>query len=76
MFETLPIDGKEIQKKVSYQEILKLRIFPTDNIPKPEAVLFFYDQMAVYAFLCVFCSASEACTPDRPFYGSIHYPIF
>lgn len=48
MFETLPIDGEKIpQKKVSYSEILKLRILPTDEIPKPESVLFFYEQMVM-----------------------------
>lgn len=47
MFETLPIDGKEVQKKVLYSEILKLRILPTDDIPKPEAVLYFHHQMVM-----------------------------
>lgn len=47
MFDTIPIDGKPIEKKVSYEEILKLRIFPTDNIPKPEAVLYFGEQMVM-----------------------------
>lgn len=48
MFDILPIDKAEpIQKKVSYNDILKLRIFPTDDIPKPEAVLYFFDQMVM-----------------------------
>lgn len=48
MFDTLPIDGEKIpQKKISYQDILKLRILPTDDIPKPESVLFFYEQMVM-----------------------------
>jgi len=45
MFDLLPINGEEVVKKVSYNDILKLRILPTDDIPKPEAVLFFHEQM-------------------------------
>lgn len=47
MFDLLPINGEEVIKKVSYSDILKLRILPTDDIPKPEAVLFFHDQMVM-----------------------------
>ena len=47
MFDLLPINGEEVVKKVSYSDILKLRILPTDDIPKPEAVLFFHDQMVM-----------------------------
>jgi len=47
MFETLPINGEEIKKKVSYEQILKLRILPTDEIPKPESVLFFGNEMVM-----------------------------
>jgi hypothetical protein len=48
MVDLLPIDGEKIpEKKISYDQILKLRILPTDDIPKPEAVLFFHDQMVM-----------------------------
>lgn len=48
MIDLLPIDGEKIpDKKISYDQILKLRILPTDDIPKPEAVLFFHDQMVM-----------------------------
>jgi len=47
MFDTLPINGAVVEKKVSYNDILKLRILPTDDIPKPEAVLFFGEQMVM-----------------------------
>lgn len=48
MIDLLPIDGEKItEKKISYDQILKLRILPTDDIPKPEAVLFFHDQMVM-----------------------------
>lgn len=48
MIDLLPIDGEKLpEKKISYSEILKLRILPTDDIPKPEAVLFFHDQMVM-----------------------------
>jgi len=47
MFDLLPINGEEVVKKVSYNDILKLRILPTDDIPKPEAVLFFHEQMVM-----------------------------
>ena len=47
MFKEIPIDNKPVkEKKVNYEQILKLRILPTDDIPKPEAVLFFHQ---VYA---------------------------
>jgi hypothetical protein len=48
MFKEIPIDNQPIPtKKISYQDILKLRILPTDDIPKPEAVLFFHEQMVM-----------------------------
>ncbi len=48
MFKEIPIDNKPVkEKKVNYEQILKLRILPTDDIPKPEAVLFFHEQMVM-----------------------------
>jgi hypothetical protein len=47
MFNAIPLDATVVTKKTSYQDILKLRIFPTDEIPKPEAVLYFGDQMVM-----------------------------
>ena len=48
MIDLLPIDGENIKEnKTSYSEILKLRIFPTDEIPKPDPVLFFQEQMVM-----------------------------
>jgi len=47
MFDEIPIGDKPVEKKLTYEQILKLRILPTDDIPKPESVLFFYDQMVM-----------------------------
>ena len=47
MFQELTIAEDPIKKTVSLQEILKLRIFPSDEIPKPEVVLFFHDTMVM-----------------------------
>lgn len=47
MFKELAIAEDPIKKTVSLQEILKLRIFPSDEIPKPEVVLFFHDTMVM-----------------------------
>ncbi len=48
MIELLPIDGEKLpEKKISFEQILKLRILPTDDIPKPDPVLFFHDQMVM-----------------------------
>jgi hypothetical protein len=48
MFKEIPIDNTPVKdKKVTYEQILKLRILPTDDIPKPEAVLFFHEQMVM-----------------------------
>jgi hypothetical protein len=47
MFKELPIGVTPKQKKVSLQEILKHRVLPSDEIPKPECVLYFHDQMVM-----------------------------
>jgi len=48
MIDLLPIDGEKIpEKKISYDKILQLRILPTDDIPKPDPVLFFGEQMVM-----------------------------
>ena len=48
MIDLIPIDGEKIQdKKISYDKILQLRILPTDDIPKPDPVLFFGNEMVM-----------------------------
>lgn len=48
MIDLIPIDGEKIQdKKISYDKILQLRILPTDDIPKPDPVLFFGKEMVM-----------------------------
>ena len=48
MFDLLPIGENPIkEKKLTYEEILKRRVLPTDNIPKPDPVLFFGENMVM-----------------------------
>ena len=48
MFQEIPLTGEPIaDKKMSIDEILKYRILPSDEIPKPDAVLFFNQQMVM-----------------------------
>lgn len=48
MFQEIPlILEKTVENKMSLSEILKYRILPTDEIPKPDAVLFFNGQMVM-----------------------------
>jgi len=48
MFQEIPLDDKKIpDAKMALSEILKYRILPTDEIPKPDAVLFFNSQMVM-----------------------------
>jgi hypothetical protein len=48
MFQELTLDAeKEVKKKISVAEIMRLRVFPSDEIPKPEVVLFFHDKMVM-----------------------------
>ena len=40
--------GKAVkEKKFSIDEVMKHRVFPSDEIPKPECVLYFHDQMVM-----------------------------
>ena len=48
MFQEIPLDNeKTVEKKMSLEDILKYRILPSDEIPKPDAVLFFNQQMVM-----------------------------
>lgn len=48
MFQEIPLDtGTISEKKMVLSEILKYRILPSDEIPKPDAVLFFNNQMVM-----------------------------
>lgn len=47
MFEPIKIEEKPIAENISVNEILKLRVLPSDIIPKPDPVLFFGDEMVM-----------------------------
>lgn len=48
MFQEIPLSNEPIaDKKMPLSEILKYRILPTDEVPKPDAVLFFNNQMVM-----------------------------
>jgi len=48
MFKEIPLNGEELPKKqISTNDILRYRILPSDEIPKPDAVLFFDDVMVM-----------------------------
>ena len=48
MFQEIPLTGEAtIEKKLSLDDILKYRILPSDEVPKPDAVLFFNQQMVM-----------------------------
>jgi len=48
MFKEIPLNGEPVQKKkTTIPDILKYRILPSDEIPKPDAVLFFDDVMVM-----------------------------
>ena len=47
MFEPIKIEEKPIVESISVNDILKLRVLPSDIIPKPDPVLFFGDEMVM-----------------------------
>jgi len=48
MFQEIPLNNEAVvEKKMVLSEILKYRILPSDEIPKPDAVLFFNNQMVM-----------------------------
>jgi len=48
MFQEIPLTGEKApETKLSLEQILKYRILPTDDVPKPDAVLFFNNQMVM-----------------------------
>lgn len=48
MFQEIPLSNETVvEKKMVLSEILKYRILPSDEIPKPDAVLFFNQQMVM-----------------------------
>lgn len=48
MFQEIPLGSEKIvDKKLSLEQILKYRILPSDEVPKPDAVLFFNNQMVM-----------------------------
>jgi hypothetical protein len=47
IYDPIVIEKPEEKKVISLDEILKLRILPSDEIPKPEVVLFFHDTMVM-----------------------------
>jgi RecA-family ATPase len=48
MFQEIPLTGEKIpDSKMVLSEILKYRILPSDDVPKPDAVLFFNNQMVM-----------------------------
>lgn len=48
MFQEIPLTNEPaVTKKMSLDEILKYRILPSDEVPKPDAVLFFNNQMVM-----------------------------
>jgi nucleoside-triphosphatase THEP1 len=48
MFQEIPLTGEKApETKLSLEQILKYRILPTDEVPKPDAVLFFNNQMVM-----------------------------
>jgi len=48
MFQEIAIDNeKVVEKKMQLSDILKYRVLPSDEVPKPDAVLFFNGQMVM-----------------------------
>jgi RecA-family ATPase len=48
MFQEIPLTGeKTVEQKLTLEQILKYRILPTDEVPKPDAVLFFDGTMVM-----------------------------
>ena len=48
MFQEIPLTGEKTpETKISLEDILKYRVLPSDEVPKPDAVLFFNNQMVM-----------------------------
>jgi hypothetical protein len=48
MFEQIALETeKVIDKKMSVSDLMKYRVIPSDEVPKPDAVLFFNEQMVM-----------------------------
>ena len=47
MFKEIPIGEVAKEKKFSIDDIMKHRVFPSDEIPKPECVLYFHYKMVM-----------------------------
>jgi len=47
MFEPIVINSEISKKELSYNDILKFRVLPTDKIPVPDVVLSFFDSMVM-----------------------------
>lgn len=48
MFQEIPLTGeKVVETKMSLEQILKFRVLPSDEVPKPDAVLFFNGTMVM-----------------------------
>jgi len=47
MFEPIQLNHKPKDNELSYNDILNLRIFPSNIIPEPEVVLSFFDNMVM-----------------------------
>lgn len=47
MFEQIEIGKEPVKTKLSLNELLQYRVLPSEEVPKPDAVLFFNDQMVM-----------------------------
>jgi len=47
MYEKIVLEKVEDKKPIELSDILKLRVLPSDEVPKPDAVLFFNNQMVM-----------------------------
>jgi len=48
MFQEIALDNeKVVEKKMQLSDILKYRVLPSEEVPKPDAVLFFNNQMVM-----------------------------
>jgi nucleoside-triphosphatase THEP1 len=47
MFQEIAIEKEKIVEKTTVSELMKYRVMPSDEVPKPDAVLFFNGQMVM-----------------------------
>jgi len=52
MFQEIALDNEKVaEKKMQLSDILKYRVLPSEEVPKPDAVLFFHIVIKLLHFL-------------------------